>query len=225
MWILVFAALYFSPLTTFAYAGGLGLGYALALTFGPPVNNPVASWLVVVGTGAFAGAIVLGLVGVLRSDARQDHLTGLANRRSWDERLDEEIDRSRRTGTLLSVAVIDLDGFKKVNDRGDHDAGDRVLEEFAATSRFAVRAGDLVARIGGDEFGLLAPNAGEVGIGLLTDRLFKVTEEEVAYSIGTATWDGQESGAGSFFHRADEAMYRDKLQHRSSRQGSAIRSG
>jgi hypothetical protein len=149
VWILVFAALYFSPLVTLAYAGGVGIGYAVALTLGPKVQNPVASWLAIVGTGAIASAIVLGLVSVLRSDARQDHLTGLANRRLWDERLEGEMERSKRTGASLSVAVIDLDGFKEVNDREGHDVGDHVLQKFAATSRAVVRGGgDLVARLG-----------------------------------------------------------------------------
>ena len=62
VWILVFAALYFSALATLAYAGGVGIGYAVALTLGPKVQNPVAAWLAIVGTGAFAGAIVFGLV-------------------------------------------------------------------------------------------------------------------------------------------------------------------
>ena len=66
----------------------------------------------------------LGLVAELRSDSRKDHLTGLANRRSWDERLDDELERSIRTATPVSVALLDLDDFKAVNDRGGHQAGD-----------------------------------------------------------------------------------------------------
>ena len=91
------------------------------------------------------------------------------------------MERSKRTGAPLSVAVVDLDGFKEVNDREGHDVGDHVLQRFAATTRAVVRGGGDVARLGGDGFGLLAPGSGEAGIGLLADRLAEATSEGVAY--------------------------------------------
>ena len=217
IWVVVYAALFFSPVATVAYAGAVGVIYAVLLGIGPAVNNPQAAWLVIFGGETVAGAVVLGLVSVLRSDARKDPLTGLANRRSWDERLEEEIERTRRAGTALSVAMIDLDNFKAVNDRQGHDAGDLLLQELSAAWQGVVRGGgDFLARLGGDEFGLLVPGSDASGARRLANRLVEVAPEGVAYSIGVATWDGEET-AGNLLRRADQTMYREKLGRRGSR--------
>ena len=208
IWIVVWAALFFGPLVTLTYAVTVGITYALLLGIGPAVDNPVAAWLATIGTGAFAGAVVLGLVSVLRSDARVDALTGLPNRRSWDERLDGELERTRRAGTALSVAMIDLDNFKRVNDLRGHDAGDVLLKELSVAWQGVVR--------GGGDFGLLAPSCDATGIQRLGERLAETTPDGIAYSIGTVTWDGNET-AGDLLRRADQSMYRDKLLHRHHR--------
>jgi diguanylate cyclase (GGDEF)-like protein len=151
---------------------------------------------------------------VLRSAATADPLTGLANRRSWDERLEEELARSRRTGQALSVVMIDLDDFKAVNDRGGHEAGDRLLKELARGWQAAVRGGgEFVARLGGDEFGILAPGSDAIGVRRLTKRLSEVLPTGVVVSIGVATWDGTEN-ASDVLRRADRAMYETELSHR-----------
>ena len=217
IWIVIYAALFFSPMATLAYVAAIGAAYAVLLGVGPAVVNPVATWLAICGTGAVAGAAVLGLVSVLRSDAREDPLTGLANRRSWDERLEEEMERARRAGTALSLAMIDLDDFKAINDNHGHKAGDLLLRELSAAWQGVVRgSGDFLARLGGDEFGLLAPGSEATGARRLAKRLDEVAPEGVAYSIGVTTWDGKET-AGDLLHRADQAMYRVKLEHRGSR--------
>jgi len=161
-----------------------------------------------------ATLVVLGLVSVLRSTAREDPLTGLANRRSWDERLEEELERSRRTGQALSVVMIDLDGFKAVNDRGGHEAGDLLLKELARAWQTATRGGgDFLARLGGDEFGVLAPGSDAIGIRRLAKRLGDAPPEGVSCSTGAVTWDGTENAA-DLVRRADRAMYQTKLRHR-----------
>jgi diguanylate cyclase (GGDEF)-like protein len=214
IWIALFAALYFRPFAVLAHLGGVGAAYAVALAFGPGVPNPVAAWLSIVGTISLAAAVMVGVVSLLRSTAQKDPLTGLANRRLWDERLDEELKRSQRTDQALSIAMIDLDGLKAVNDRNGHDAGDRLLEELARVWAIAIRgSGDFLARLGGDEFGLLAPNSDSVGIRRLTERLGEVLPSGVVVSIGVATWDGTEN-ASDLLRRADRAMYEMKLRHR-----------
>ena len=156
----------------------------------------------------------LRLVTELQSDSRHDHLTGLGNRRHWDERLEQELQRSRRSGAPVSIALLDLDGFKAVNDQGGHLAGDRVLKQFADSWLRIVReGGDLVARLGGDEFGLLAPGSHSGGVKLMAVRHARWESVGIPYSIGVATWDGSESSA-QLMHRADMSMYQSKgLRH------------
>ncbi len=211
VWVLIYAALNFSGGVTVAYIGLVATSYATVLGFGPPVGNPVATWLTTVGTGTVAAILVLGLVGLLRSEAQKDPLTGLANRRSWDKRLDDEVAYARRAGATLSIAMIDLDDFKVVNDAYGHEVGDRLLRVLSAGWEGVIRdGGDFLARLGGDEFGLIAPGADMTAARSLTQRLAEAAPEGIAYSIGVATWDGHETAA-DLLRRADQCMYRKKL--------------
>jgi diguanylate cyclase (GGDEF)-like protein len=215
VWVALFGGLYFRPIGAMLHIGGAGAAYALVLSFGPKVGDPLAAWFAIFGTTAFTGVVVLALVGLLRLTSREDVLTGLANRRYWDERFTEELARSLRTGASLSVAMIDIDGFKAVNDRLGHGAGDHLLVEVANAWKVVVRSsGDFVARVGGDEFGVLAPGADELGIRRLAARLGDALPEGIFCSFGTATWDRIEN-ASDLLRRADQAMYETKLRHRS----------
>ena len=95
----------------------------------------------------------------LRRLALRDELTGLANRRAFLERLEAEIARAVHTGIPFSLILLDLDGLKDLNDTFGHHAGDAALRAFGRALRRAVRAGDLVARIGGDEFAVIGVHA------------------------------------------------------------------
>jgi diguanylate cyclase (GGDEF)-like protein len=106
----------------------------------------------------------------LRTSALTDPLTGVANRRSLLERIEYEIARHRRTRRSFALVMLDLDGFKLINDRFGHPAGDELLREVAAALSFAVREQDTVARIGGDEFCVLAPETARAGAHRLVDR-------------------------------------------------------
>ena len=108
---------------------------------------------------------------VMRRFALRDPLTGLANRRALDERLGYEIARHTRHGESFAVLALDLDGFKAVNDRFGHDAGDDLLREAAAALVEVVRAQDTVVRLGGDEFCVLAPQTGQASADHLTARV------------------------------------------------------
>ena len=213
----VFALLYLPLRAALGHLGAAGAAYALVLGLGPrPAEPPLLAWLAVFGTGAVVGVVVVGLVRVLRTVAREDPLTGLANRRAFDERIDAELERAGRGGEAVSILIADLDGFKAVNDAHGHHAGDRLLVATARSWRAATRGGgDFLARLGGDEFALLAPGADEVTAHGLARRLSEALPQGVSASVGVATWDRAE-GASDLLRRADRAMYRAKRRHRRS---------
>ncbi len=216
IWVAVFAAFYFRPFFAVLHLGGVGAAYAVVLTVSPSIANPITAWMATFGSAAVLSAVTIGLVNMLRSTSREDVLTGLANRRAWDDRLDGELERAKRNKTTLSFALLDVDDFKAVNDRDGHQAGDRLLCQFADGWRGVIRrGGDFLARLGGDEFGVIASNTNELGIQRLAERLQEITPGGVSCSVGVATWDGVESAA-ELFRRADEAMYRAKRGRRAT---------
>ena len=216
IWIAVFAALYFRPFIALLHIGVVGVAYAVVLTIGPTVVNPATAWMATIGTAVVLSAVTMGLVNDLRSSSREDALTGLANRRAWDDRLDDEMERALRNKSSLSLALLDIDGFKAVNDREGHLVGDRLLSQFATEWQGAIRGGgDFLARLGGDEFGVIASNVDELAIQRLANRLQVITLNGISCSVGVATWDGTESAA-ELFRRADESMYRAKRERRAA---------
>ena len=209
------AILLFSLRAALAHIVASGVFYAAVLAFGPQtVGPPVIAWLAVFGTSVVVGAVAVGLVGVLRMAATADPLTGLANRRAWDDRLDLEMERARRTGAVLTIAMIDLNGFKEVNDRLGHVAGDQLLKAIARAWQPQVRGGgDYLARIGGDEFAVLTSDSDQTAMRRLIKRFTETTPDGISFSAGEATWDRSEQ-ASDLLRRADVAMYKDKLKHR-----------
>ena len=142
----------------------------------------------------------------LRKLSQRDALTGALNRRAWDQLLGSAL----RKGTQpLYVALLDLDHFKRFNDRYGHPAGDDLLRRAARAWRRAIRAGDVLARYGGEEFAVLLAGC-EKEIALeISERLRNATIAEQHVSVGVARWDGKES-AGSLVARADRALYEAK---------------
>ncbi|MDQ6816230.1 MAG: sensor domain-containing diguanylate cyclase [Actinomycetota bacterium] len=141
--------------------------------------------------------------------ARTDPLTGLANRRAWEEELQREIARARRSQHRLAVVMLDLDHFKEFNDKHGHQAGDELLREAAANWRMALRISDVVARYGGDEFGLLLPDCPAYYAEGVLERIRAVTPGGCGCSAGIAYWDGAET-AEAMVARADAALYAAK---------------
>ena len=153
----------------------------------------------------------------LRALSFEDALTGLKNRRYFDERLQAEIDRARRHRTHLSVVVIDIDHFKEVNDRLGHHAGDDLLKKVADLLRSVVREHDVVCRIGGDEFAIVLTGVDAAGGRCFLDRVRRrVSRQKVSLSLGLACWADHED-ARAFVADADAAMYRDKVARKANR--------
>jgi diguanylate cyclase (GGDEF)-like protein len=149
----------------------------------------------------------------MEDEALCDPLTGLANRRAWDRALARELDAHRGIAGRLSVAVIDLDHFKRFNDAHGHLAGDQLLRGAAAAWSDCIRERDLLARLGGDEFGLLFPGTPAEDAALAADRLRAALPHQQRCSVGVATWDGTEPGE-ALVERADRALYAAKRRGR-----------
>jgi diguanylate cyclase (GGDEF)-like protein len=144
-----------------------------------------------------------------RAQTLLDPLTALLNRRGWDQLVQKEETRAQRYGRAATLFVIDLDGFKEVNDRVGHAAGDKILRAAAAALSRATRANDLVARLGGDEFGVLAVESDEETGAKLYRRLAEALENGgVSASIGMAQMG--ELSAAEALRAADRAMYAAK---------------
>lgn len=142
----------------------------------------------------------------LRELSERDPLTSVLNRRAWDQLLASALRKGRQP---LYVALLDLDHFKRYNDRHGHPAGDELLRRAARAWRSAVRAEDVLARYGGEEFAVLLAGCEEDRAIEIAERLRHATIDEQRVSIGIARWDGRESAA-SLVDRADHALYAAK---------------
>jgi diguanylate cyclase (GGDEF)-like protein/PAS domain S-box-containing protein len=149
------------------------------------------------------------LLAQLQSSARTDALTGLPNRRVWEEDLERELARALRHGGNLCLAMLDLDRFKAFNDHHGHQAGDQLLAATAAAWRPALRTTDTIARYGGEEFAVLLPHSDEEGAMAVVERLLEVVPLGQTASAGVAVWDGSES-VMELLARADAALYAAK---------------
>jgi diguanylate cyclase (GGDEF)-like protein len=149
------------------------------------------------------------LVARLAAEARHDPLTGLANRRTWDELVAREIARVGRSGSTLSVALLDLDHFKAFNDAHGHLAGDELLRKAAARWQSRLRAGDLLARWGGEEFAVLMPDTTTSSAVGIVQRLLDATPSDQTFSAGVVTTTGRPD-LDELMAEADAALYRAK---------------
>lgn len=157
----------------------------------------------------------------LKDEAARDPLTGLANRRVVEDRLEHALRLAERHASALAVLFVDLDGFKAVNDRHGHATGDRLLVDVARRLRAQVRDADTVARLGGDEFVLILESTGEAGAQRVAEAIIAELRSiehiasqpvEIGASVGVVTW-GPQAGAvpaAALLRRADAAMYEAK---------------
>jgi len=164
------------------------------------------------------------------SSATTDYLTGLPNARSLFLHLTQELARCRRTGGSVAVLVCDLDGFKQVNDRYGHLEGDKVLRELGAQLKEACRGYDYVARMGGDEFVIVAPGLKPEAAAQKAERLHELAvkigqqicgEDFLGLSVGTAFFPQDGVDPEGLLAEADHHMYSVKQVHHSGAEGEA----
>ena len=154
--------------------------------------------------------------------ALTDPLTGIPNRRAFERRFSEVLRQAAADGQPLAVALMDLNGFKLLNDTEGHAAGDRVLKECAALWAAELRPSDVLARLGGDEFAVLLPSCGVDHAEAVAGRLRGALRHEPGCGVGIAVWDGTETSA-DLLARTDEALYADKARHARERINEAAR--
>lgn len=153
------------------------------------------------------------LVVELGKQALTDPLTELPNRRIWDSRIGVELARAERLAYPLALVVIDLDHFKAFNDEFGHIKGDELLRSAARAWQQTLREGDLLARVGGEEFALLLPGCTADDASALVERLRPVVPFRQTFSAGIALWSQGENSV-ELFSRADAALYQAKMDGR-----------
>lgn len=188
------------------------------------INFVVAATFVVATSGVVVGLLrarLEQLAADLASEAHTDSLTGVANRRGFDDRFKLEVARAHRDGHPLSLIVCDLDRFKAVNDQLGHEEGDSALRRAAAAIAASVRSIDAVSRLGGEEFAVLLPNASEAEAFAIAERVRLGVLEEFAdhpvpltASCGLASIEDGAPDPSGLFQAADAALYRAKRSGR-----------
>jgi diguanylate cyclase (GGDEF)-like protein len=227
---LAFGLFYIFPIAIVAWFIAESLGSAVAIISsmlwylaeqysGVVYSNPLfAYWNAGIRLGYFLLAVLLMRVARQldreRSAARTDYLTGAVNTRFFRALSQREIDRASRYGYPMTIAYVDVDDFKGVNDAYGHAVGDRVLKAIADGMQKAVRKTDVVARIGGDEFALLFPEMGAVEAQGVVSKLQSILTDEmrrhswpVTFSIGVLTFESAPSSSDEMLNLADRMMY------------------
>jgi diguanylate cyclase (GGDEF)-like protein len=184
-----------------------------------PITVPIAAalWMAVAGISGFSISELVrqreNLTVTLDQMARTDALTGLPNRRAWDEALDRELARADRSRAPVCVALLDLDHFKEFNDQNGHPAGDIHLKDAALLWSARLRSADLIARYGGEEFAVLLSATDAHQAQAVIESLRTCVPSGETVSAGIAQWDGAEAGV-DLLVRADRALYEAKRKGR-----------
>jgi diguanylate cyclase (GGDEF)-like protein len=181
-----------------------------------PVVGVTERRATLVALAAHEAGIALERLATLRRLERlavTDPLTELGNRRVWERELPLAMARTRRSGSTLAVAALDLNQFKVLNDTCGHAAGDRLLQRCARGWLEVLRGPDLLVRFGGDEFAALLPDCDDVDA--VIARLKAAAPHAAGVAVGIAVWDGVES-PDALLRRADVALYADKAASRRS---------
>jgi diguanylate cyclase (GGDEF)-like protein len=215
VWIALYVAWFCSGTLVTAHLSAIVLGLAIGLAVAD-APSPVQTWFFVVVCIAGVAGSLNALVRRLRALADRDPLTGLLNRMAFRAAAEHALALAGRTGRSLTIAVIDLDDFKLVNDRHGHAAGDQLLRELSAEWTALLRGGDVLGRYGGDEFVLLMPETTAPDAYHALERL--TFAHPASWTGGVAEWTGETFE--QWLARADVDLYARKGA-RGSRRPSA----
>jgi diguanylate cyclase (GGDEF)-like protein len=238
VWIALYAFYFFGLPQAFLQVACVGFAYGLVLHFQNAVAVPTARWLITLGTVLAAGILIAvlkrrveTLVERLSHSASTDPLTGLLNRRGFEECFDYELERARRGSGRLSLVLLDLDHFKIVNDHFGHAAGDGALERLGDVLLASKRQIDTAARVGGEEFALLLPESDVGGAFTVCERVRRRVRDVFArnefatvgaealdppltVSLGIASFPIDGTSPAELLSAADHALYEAKRRGR-----------
>ena len=187
--------------------------------------------VLILGTAGWLGTLVNLRMQKPHILSAADSLTGMMNRRTFEDRWQGEVARARRYGRPISIAAIDIDYFKQFNDTYGHAAGDMALQSVGRVIRTRVRAGDFAARIGGEEFVVALPETNSVNAMTMAEQLRRAIAENsiringqrgegsVTISIGVASWPEHGEEISRLLERADNRLYEAKLAGRDQVKG------
>lgn len=186
-WVALAAFYFFDLGWAMVFGAVASLSYGAVLVLRPHMQLGELKWLMLTG-GLFVSGVIVSLlrsraerlVTQLSTAASTDVLTGLPNQRDFDTKLRQEVARANRVGVEFGLLRLDIDGFEPINDSAGHHAGDLLLEQVAQLMRKEVREGDTLARVSGDEFGVIVPDAAQVEAYLLAERLRKTVRDGLA---------------------------------------------
>jgi diguanylate cyclase (GGDEF)-like protein len=224
-WVAIYAFYFLPQWRAVLQLGAILLAYAAVLALNRDGSGTaVIHWAMTNGALIVAGALIgmqrahtRRVVRRLADDARRDTLTGLLNRRGFEELFETELERARRTDGQLSVIVADLDHFKRLNDQFGHPAGDAALQRVAQILTTAKRRIDTVARIGGEEFAVVVPSSDHHAAYILAERMRREVRETFAgessaltVSLGVAAFGTHGASTEALIRNADQALYAAK---------------
>ena len=211
VWIALLAFSFFSTIEALCHVLFIILLYSLSLLFGDKPSAPLSDWILTISTLLVTSVSAGYLNYSIRKLSITDAMTGILNRKGWDFATNREVARVHRSEEILMVGLIDLNDFKKINDTLGHDEGDRILTRTATAITSSIRAVDLAARWGGDEFAILAIVDSKQQAQQIVERIVGEVSQVTNLRCGAAISNGRQS-ISKMVEIADQALYRAKLE-------------